>query len=261
MNRFVRYGFFLACLIQIIFAAAFTLQMPFATRLWPLSYTDSTTFIFIGSIFAAAAASTLWGLLSKEYGALAGVALDYMLIFGPTAIFALQIAGNNARLRNFGIVSIGVALVGLVMLLRSIRIPIQDKRPMPRPVYVSFIIFVIALVIAGGLMVTKSPNILPWNVTIQGQVIYGWFFLGAAGYFAYGVLRPTWQNAGGQLAGFLAYDMVLIVPFLRMLPTIAPERRLGLIIYIAIISYSGLLAIYYLFVNPVTRVWGTRSRN
>ena len=39
-------------------------------------------------------------------------------------------------------------------------------------------------------------------------------FLGSATYFAYGIVRPRWTNAGGQLAGFLAYDLVLIVPFM-----------------------------------------------
>jgi hypothetical protein len=80
-------------------------------------------------------------------------------------------------------------------------------------------------------------------------------FLGAAAYFAYGVFRPGWYNAGGQLAGFLAYDVVLIIPFLQRLPTVEPELRVNLIIYIIVVSYSGLLAIYYLFLYPGTRLW------
>jgi hypothetical protein len=87
-------------------------------------------------------------------------------------------------------------------------------------------------------------------------VVIGLMFLGAATYFAYGLLRPSWANAAGQLAGFLAYDLVLIGPFLSRLPTVAPEHRAGLTIYIAVVSYSGLLAIYYLFIHPATRVWG-----
>jgi hypothetical protein len=96
-------------------------------------------------------------------------------------------------------------------------------------------------------------------VTVDAQILYGWFFLGAAAYFAYGVLRPSWHNAAGQLAGFLAYDVVLIVPFLNLLPSIRAEWRLNLIVYIIVVSGSGLLAIYYLFINPATRVWRARS--
>ena len=61
--------------------------------------------------------------------------------------------------------------------------------------------------------------------------------------FGLGLLRPGWLNAAGQLAGFLAYNVVLIAPFLMRLPTTAPEQRTGLIIYTAVVTYSGLLAI------------------
>jgi hypothetical protein len=48
----------------------------------------------------------------------------------------------------------------------------------------------------------------------------------------------------------------LIVPFLTRLPTVADEQRLGLTIYTGVVIYSGLLAIYYLFINKTTRMWG-----
>jgi hypothetical protein len=69
------------------------------------------------------------------------------------------------------------------------------------------------------------------------------------------LVRPGWGNAGGLLASFLAYDVVLIVPLVQKLPTVVPELRLNLILYIAVLIYSGGLAIYYLFVNKGTRVW------
>ncbi len=43
--------------------------------------------------------------------------------------------------------------------------------------------------------------------------------------------------------------------FQTKLPTVAPEQRLGLIIYTAVIIYSGLLAAYYLFMHKPTRAW------
>jgi hypothetical protein len=87
------------------------------------------------------------------------------------------------------------------------------------------------------------------------SVVVGWMFLGAAFYFFYALLRPSWVNSAGQLAGFLAYDVVLIVPFLTRLPTTPPQNRLGLTVYTAVVLYSGLLAIYYLFINKPTRLW------
>src|SRR5690606_6604615 len=101
-----------------------------------------------------------------------------------------------------------------------------------------------------------TPNILPWMVSPEGGAVFGWMFLGAAVYFAYGLARPGWYNAGSQLAGFLAYDLVLIAPFLRRLPFITPELQLSLTIYLIVILYSGILAVYYLFINPATRLFG-----
>jgi len=66
-----------------------------------------------------------------------------------------------------------------------------------------------------------------------------------------------WSNAAGQLCSFLATDLVLIVPFLRALPRVAPEFRTGLIVYTIVMVYSGLLAIYYLFIHRPTRMFGS----
>jgi hypothetical protein len=254
MNRYLRLMLFVVCVIQIVFALGYVFQAPFAIQLWPLPYSNPTTYLFIGSIYAAAAASTLWCLWSRENGTLAGVALDYVTILVPLAIYIYQISSGRPAQVTFAIVAGVGALFGLTLLVWSIRIPIRDPRPMPRLVRWSFGVFVIALVIAGGQMVLKMPNVLPWDVNTVGQVIYGWMFIGAAAYFAYGVLRPSWHNAAGQLAGFLAYDVVLIIPFLLLLPTIDADKLPNLIIYLTVLLYSGLLAIYYLFINGETRM-------
>jgi hypothetical protein len=156
----------------------------------------------------------------------------------------------------FAAASIAGALFGAVLLAWSAPQPLERQPPTPWLVRASFWVFVLVLVIVSARLLLQHPNVIPWTITPQLSVVIGLMFLGAATYFAYGLLRPSWANAAGQLAGFLAYDVVLIGPFLKRLPTVAPEHRAGLIIYIAVVSYSGLLAIYYLFIHPATRVWG-----
>jgi hypothetical protein len=51
----------------------------------------------------------------------------------------------------------------------------------------------------------------------------------------------------------------LIVPFLQLLPRIDDDLRINLVIYLIVVSYSGLLAFYYLFVNKETRLVGKRT--
>ncbi len=257
MHRMLRVFLYVMCGAQATLALGFIFQWAPITDLWPLPYTNSTTYLFIGSIIAAAFASTLWCLLQREVGALAGVFLDLATIFAPVAIFTYQISDRNPSLRTFSMVSLLMAVFGLAMVAYTIRIPYRDTRPTPRPLRWMFGVFLVALIVAGGQLVLGAPNVLPWDVNLSGRIVYGWIFLGAAAYFAYGLIRPRWQNAGGQLAGFLAYDLVLIVPFVLMLSNVRPEKLPNLITYIAVLVVSAALAIIYLFIHPATRVQRT----
>lgn len=251
MKKVYRYALYLICAVQLIFAVGFFYQLPFAVNVWPIANTSPLTFILIASFFAAAAASTLWATASHNDGALAGIGLDYFCILGPMSIYLLLL-GNTAV--GF-IVGLG-ALFGLGLLGWSYSISVAPEPHLPTAVRISFIIFIIALFIVSTRLLLKTPNIMPWNVTPELSIMIGWMFFGAAIYFIYTLLKPSWRNAAGQLAGFLAYDLVLIGPLLSRLPTSAPEHRNSLIVYIIVVTYSGLLAIYYLFVNKITKVWG-----
>jgi hypothetical protein len=257
MTKFMRYVLFLISIVQFVFAIAFFLQLPFAVRFWPFEGTTPLTFIFVSSISAAAAASTFWAVASENYGALAGIGLDYIAILAPVSILTFQLGASSGapRLMMYGFVSAFGALFGIFLLMWSIRIPMDNTLPIPGFVRWSFVVFIIALLIVSTRLILKVPNVIPWKITPELSVAIGWMFFGAMLYFVYSLLRPSWVNAAGQLAGFLAYDVVLIVPFLTRLSTTAPEHRVGLIVYTIIVSYSGLLAIYYLFVHKPTRLW------
>jgi hypothetical protein len=86
------------------------------------------------------------------------------------------------------------------------------------------------------------------------SILFGCIFVGDAFYFLYGLIRPRWQNAFGQLLSFLAYDLILIGPFLALSKTVDSKHSLNLIVYIAVLLYSGALAVYYLFFHPKTRL-------
>jgi hypothetical protein len=96
--------------------------------------------------------------------------------------------------------------------------------------------------------------VFPWALNPDSSVIFGCIFIGDAFYFLYGLLYPRWHNAAGQLLSFLAYDLVLIGPFLMLFKTVKPEFMFSLIVYVAVLVYSGGLAVYFLFVNPKTRL-------
>jgi hypothetical protein len=61
-------------------------------------------------------------------------------------------------------------------------------------------------------------------------------------------------NAVGQLAGFLAYDLVLLSPFFGHFDSAQGGSLISLVIYVAFLVYSGALASYYLFASKATRI-------
>ena len=133
MIKPARYTLLLICAVQFFLAIAFFLQLPFAVNLWPFPGTTPLTFIFVSSIFAAAAASTLWAVASKNYGALAGIGLDYLTILLPVSILSFQLGANSEtpELTIYGIACLVGVLFGLGLLLWSIRIPIDNTVPLP----------------------------------------------------------------------------------------------------------------------------------
>ena len=100
MVKTMRFSLCVIAVVQFFFAVAFFLQLPFAVNLWPFPGTTPLTFIFISSIFAAAAAPTLWAAVTENYGVLAGIGLDYMGILLPVAVFSFQLgaAGDSAMI-------------------------------------------------------------------------------------------------------------------------------------------------------------------
>ncbi|MEZ4768041.1 MAG: hypothetical protein R2844_06385 [Caldilineales bacterium] len=261
MHGYLRYLLVALGAAGLLGAVAFFAQAPWITGLWPWPSYGRLSSIFVASILAAAAAPVLWIGLSGELAAITGGALNFLVTYGGMAAYAagVYLADTSRRpILLFTVFCIAAAALCLALLLWARRLAFRDVRPTPRAVRVSFAVFIVVLLLAGGSLVLKTQRIFPWSLSVQQSVLYGWIFVGAAFYFLYGVIRPVWGNAVGQLLGFLAYDLVLIVPFLRHFATVSPELRINLTVYTAVLIYSGLLAMYFLFVYRSTRFRAAR---
>lgn len=246
--------------VQLAFAVAFVFQIRPMIEVWPFAGTTPMSNIFIGSIIGAAAASTAWCVFASSERALAGIALDYVAMLVPFGFLLITgtAGGSGPVFAALAIVCVAGAAFGGLLLRRALTRPWLDPRPMPRLVRAAFAGFIGALVVVGGLLVVKVPNILPWTVTPELSTLFGIMFLGAAAYFTFALVEPRWENAGGQLAGFLAYDIVLIIPFLQRLPTIDDQLRLNLVIYTMVLIVSGGLALWFLVIDARTRLANRR---
>jgi hypothetical protein len=246
-------------IVQAVLGLLFAFDVSWAVALFPFEGRTPLSNIFIGSIFLAAAASTAWCVIEGSGRAVAGIALDYTAIFVPFAVVSFASAAGAPADRAPAVAAFGASctaatLFGLWLLRWALGHPWRDPRPLPRPVGISFAVFTAALIPVGLALVLRVPGILPWAVTPELSTLFGLMFLGAAAYFAFGLLDRRWENGGGQLAGFLAYDLVLIVPFVVRLPTIAPDLLPNLVVYTAVVAGSGVLAIWYLALHARTRV-------
>jgi hypothetical protein len=246
--KLLRITTFVGGLVILLVAFGFIYRHPFATSIWP--WEDgrySYLFVIIPKSCHA------W--VTTGIGALP---VSLSLRHRPHHFHLLSTRITRTRRHDSLYLGIFSAIASLATFFWSLRIPLKETRPMPKPVKVSFWIFIASLFAAGGSLILGAP-IFPWKLNPDSSVVFGCIFLGDAFYFLYGMFRPNWHNALGQLLSFLAYDLVLIVPFVGLLNTVEPDRLISLIIYTAVLIYSSGLAVYYLFINPQTR-FGSQTR-
>lgn len=256
-----------AVLVWGVLGVAWFMQARWAVALWPWSESPMT-FVFLSSIGAAIVAA--WAVIgwAREAAALAGIGANIATVGGGVACFGgalwhLEVPDAG------GYVAAGAALLvfGLALMQWARRQPLRDTRAMPGIVRAGFVLFVSALLVSGALLVAQV-QVFPWGLHPRSATMIGIVYLGAAAVFAYAVGYPAWPHAAPALAGFLAYDLVLFVPYLRMLTGFgsgsgdlygggsSSVNVASLVIYLSVLTISTLLALYAFLVHPETRWFG-----
>jgi len=257
----IRFITVLGGFVILALAVSFILQSSIARNLWP--WPDGRlSYLFIGSILAAVSAAAFWIGWTGEFGTLPAGSLNILVIAVATAFYFFQLSSQEGRSKmiGFGFMALLMAIASGAAFVWSRRLPLTDSRPMPSLVKVSFGIFFASLILAGGALILRQP-IFPWALNPDSSVVFGCIFLGDAFYFLYSLLYPRWYNAVGQLLSFLAYDLVLIVPFMMLFKTVKPEFLFSLVMYVAVLVYSGAVAVYFLFFNSTTRFGAALQRS
>ena len=135
-----------------------------------------------------------------------------------------------------------------------------NRGPMPSVVRAAFLIFFVTLSVGTAMLLMPATIVFPWPLQPATSRAFGCMFLASTIYFFDGWRRPSWSHAIGQLLGFLVYDLVLIIPWLRYWPNAHGGFRISLIVYLVVLLSSGLLAAFYLFAHPPTRIIGRSSQ-
>jgi hypothetical protein len=247
-------------ILALVAAAGLSLHMWPFTAIWPLGDAASVD-LYLGAYSAAVGVSLLWIGVSGELGAAVAGAISQTITYAGLAITLLVLArgGTDPRLPAAALVCTGAAVVtaGAALWLRRFRM--RDVRPLHRAVRLSFAAFALLLGVVGAAVLLRVPNVFPLTLHPAPAALVGCSFLGSAAYFLYSVAFPDWHNAYAPLWGFLAYDLLLIVPFVLRLGSTDSAHLPALVVNIAVLVYSGALAVYYLLIAKATRVPGPRT--
>ncbi|HEX6364211.1 MAG TPA: hypothetical protein VFZ93_14740 [Albitalea sp.] len=256
----------LTALVFALLALALTLASPMVMAAWPWPET-AMSFVFLGSITASVA--TVWAsvALSGELAALAGVGLNIVVAGVPAAVYLGWQATPGARPDLVPALAFAIAssAFGLWLWRATHALPVRDPRPLPASVRIAYRAFVVTLVVAGTALLLQR-QVFPWRLQPGSATVFGCIFLGAAAFFANALRSRRWAVAAPALWGFLAYDLVLFVPYGRLLfaDSAAADdfygdgqriNLLSLSIYLAVLAASTLLALHAALVDPATRLW------
>jgi hypothetical protein len=255
-------------------AFGFITKASWMTPVWPWPEVGMS-FTWIGSITLAIVAPLLCIAITREFAALAGLGINFFVVGAATAAYmGWRIWRWNDAIAVPMVESLLFALIGAGVFLWSRRLKVRDARPMPAFVRAVFVVFVIVLVTTGSAVVLQTERVFPWNLQAPTSTIFGIVFFGAAALFVHAIANPRWAYAAAPLWSFLAYDLVLFVPYGRMLSGSAADANAimddygggnatvnlpSLTAFLVVLSASCLIALYALFINPATRVLRPRA--
>lgn len=272
-----------AAIVWLLLAIGLYAQSSLVTWIWP--WDDARmTYIFFSSIAAAVAGPLAWIAWEDEPPALAGTNLNGVMIGGLVtgALVVMAVAESEWRLVNYAVVSTLLTIAAASVFHSFHGEPVRDRTPQPVPVRIVFAILVLILLPLGTALMLRVDGVFPWTLPGHTSTMIGGMFIGASAYFAYGFRLKSWAHSGGQLAGLLAYGIVLAVPYWQtvldkdsmsgsggyqsfpgqVLSGASEEvNQTSLYIYTATITVAALFSIYYLFVRRDTRMFKRDARN
>jgi hypothetical protein len=248
----MRTVFLAAAAAAALLAVGYVLQQPWALATWPWG-DGRLSNIFVGSILAAIAVPLGWIGVSGRLAAATGGFLHLAVMLGGAASVWWSLAPQGP-VRTYAVGAAAAALACLAMAAWAHRQPARDTRPLPTSMRAWFVVYILILIPAGIALLRGAAGIMPWPLKAETSALYGWIFLSAVCSFAYPLLRPRLEYAFVGLWGFLAYDLVLLPPFLRHFGTVGSDFATTLWVYTAVLLLTAAISVWYLFIARATRL-------
>ncbi|MBO0612397.1 hypothetical protein [Thiothrix fructosivorans] len=242
-------------LLLLVLCVGFLYHWSWVIGIWPWS-DGNLSYRFLGSIMAAIAMPVIWIGWSGELAAMRAGALDFALNYTGLGamvwLFQEQVSTWVTFSWTLGFCILS-ALFNLSLYQWARRLLFKDTTPIPVLLRGAFLLFTLVLMAVGTALILCYPYVFPWPLQPQTSIVFGWVFMGASLFFLHGFIYAVRGNVRGQLLGFIAYDLILLIPFFEHIQKVTAERQLSLSVYLGVIIFSLGLSIYYLFMHPHTR--------
>ncbi len=237
------------------------------TTLWPFPDVRMT-YIFLASMVASTGALIIWPVLRDDLGALRAAVFNILV---ATPAFALYLLWLAREADNRDLIAPALAFVLTAVLWVGIgrglkEIPVRSTRMLPRFIRMMLVFFCLLLIPIGTALVFQVDNVFPWTLSPENSTAAGMIFLSAAALFLFVLRNPLWIYGEAAFASFLAYDLVLFVPYLDFFRNRNDEATVAsyygsaytapagdngvgewsMAIYLAVLAISGLVAIAFL---------------
>lgn len=274
-RRWIRLLCLAAVLAQIPIGVGLYRQASWMVDLWPLADVRMT-YIFYASVVASIVAPLAWAAWRDDLGALEAIGFEFTIGAPVVGLYLAWLAldRRDGDLAGFAIVSFALGAAAVLLARWARRVPLRDVRPLPALFRWSFVVFCGLLILVGGAL-TLHMDAFPWQLTPENSTIIGLIFLSAALLFAWILAHPTWAYGEMAMTAFLAYDLVLFVPYIDLMrnrndtatvssyyggnpdyAVVAGDNgvnELSLTIYLAVLAVSAILAVSMYAWGYVTR--------
>ena len=238
-----------AGMIYAVLTLGFVTRSTRATDLWPWADTPLSC-TFIGSVCGALAVGALWSGLSGQVKAVAGSLRGLVVIYGCVGAYLLARAlSGETAFRVHAMVALLTAAAALFLLVALQRLPPSEgaMRRLEPVVRGSAAVFALALMLAGVALIARLPGVFPWPLSAPSSTVFGLIFLGLSLVYADLAWSGNRSAAIVAMSGFLVYDIILLPPFLAHFSRVPPELTTSLTLYVGVLIYSAVLAVWFLF--------------
>lgn len=188
----------------------------------------------LGSTLIAYSIAILWTAAVESYKALLGGGLSCVITFGGSAIYALRLGHLW-----IGQMFLYVAVISLWFFYVGLKAEHKSRDPLSYSLRWLFSIVMTIALIEGIYLLIPLPFRFAWVLIPDHAVIYGWMLVGGSLFFGWSLLRPKWENGYPALYALIAYDLLLIGPFLRLFRAPVPVVIIPFYLWAAVIVILG----------------------